>query len=69
MLGQFHKIIVTIFNVPTEAVVAFNTLQGQTDSNGLVIVKLKQKSQYRGHVFFESMRPCVIQRLLQYLKI
>ena len=39
------------------------------DSNGIVIVKLRRKLQYRCHVFFESVRPDIIFRLLQYLKL
>ena len=27
------------------------------DSNGLVIVKLKRKLNYQGHVYFQAVRP------------
>ena len=67
--GQFPKIKGTICNVPIDTVDICNTLPQPADSNGLVIVKLKRKLQYRGHVFFDAVRPRVIQRLLQYLKI
>ena len=32
-------------------------------------MKLKRKLQYRGHVYFESVRPNFIMRLLQYLEL
>ena len=32
-------------------------------------MKVKRKLQYRGHVYFESVRPNFIMRLLQYLKL
>ena len=35
-----------------------NTLPQPADSNGILIVKLKKITlQYRGHVYFESVRP------------
>ena len=40
----------------------------QADSSGLVIVKIKTKLAYRGHVYFEQVRPYIINQLLQYLK-
>ena len=39
------------------------------DSNSIVIVKLKRKLPYRGHVYLESVRPNFILRLLQYLDL
>ena len=39
------------------------------DSNSIVIVKLKRKLQYRGHVYLESVRPNFILRLLQNLDL
>ena len=32
------------------------------------MVKLKKKLTYRGHVFFEPVRPDIVQRVLEYLK-
>lgn len=34
----------------------------------VVLVKLKRKLQYRGHVYFERVRPEFVQQILQYLK-
>ena len=55
---QAFKIKGTIYNVLVEDAKTYcNTLPRPADSNGLVIVKLKRKIEYRGHVLFESVRP------------
>ena len=38
------------------------------NSNGIVVVKLKIKLEYKGHVFFEGFRPEMVAKLLTYLK-
>ena len=45
------------------------TLPRGADCNGIVMLKLKRKLIYRGHVFFEAVRPDVILTVLQYLKL
>ena len=67
--SQSAKLKGTLCNVPIDAVDVCKTLPRPADSNGIVIVKLKRKLQYRSHVYFESIRPNVIMRLLQYLKL
>ena len=67
--GQGPKIRGAICNVPIDTTAISNTLPRQADSNGPVIVKLKCKLEYRGHVYYESVRPYVINQLLQYLKL
>ena len=32
------------------------------------MLKLKKKLSYRGHVYFEPVRPEIVQRVLEYLK-
>ena len=65
---QFKKVTTTlkdqspkfkgeICNVPIDVVSTCNTLPHPADSNGLVTVKLKRKLEYRGHVYFEPVRP------------
>ena len=56
-------------NDPIDVVYICNTLPRPADSNGIVIVKLKRKFQNRGRTYFESVRPDIIFRLLQYLKL
>ena len=67
--GQSPKLKGALCNVPIDVADICNTLPRPADSNGIVIVKLKRKLQYRGHVYFESVRPDIIFRLLQYLKL
>ena len=45
-----------------------NSLPRPADSNGVIIVRLKRKAGYRGHVLFEPVRPRLTESLLQYLK-
>lgn len=33
-----------------------------------MMMKLKRKLEYRGHVYFENVRPLMIENLLHYLK-
>ena len=58
-----------ICNDPIDTIDISNTLPRQADSNGLVKVKLKCRLEYKGHVYFESVRPYVINQLLQYMKL
>ena len=44
------------------------TLPRPADSNGLIIVKLKRKVQYKSNVLFESVRPQVLKSLFLYLE-
>ena len=50
--------------IPIDVVDVCNTPPRPADSNGIIIVKLKRKFQYRGHVCFESVRPNFMQNLL-----
>ena len=51
-------IIIIIFILPKPAV-----------SNGLIVVKLKPHLKYRGHEYFEPVRPYVIYQALTNLKL
>ena len=66
--GQMEKITGTIWNVPVDNIDVTNLLPRSADSNGLVIVKLKRKVEYRGYVLFETVRPGFLRRVLSYLK-
>ena len=54
---QSPKIRGAICNVPIDAIDISNSFPCQADSNGLVIVKMKRRLQYRGHVYIKSVRP------------
>ena len=60
----------TICNIPViEVDVNCNTLPRPTDSNGLLIVKLKRKLEYESHVIFEAVRPALIAQFLEFLNL
>ena len=62
--GQPPKLKDVLCNVAIDVVDICNTLLQPADSNGNVMVKLKRKLQYSGHVYFESVRLDIIFKLL-----
>ena len=66
--GQFSKIKGAVCNVPVEADSMCNIVPRGTDSNGLILMKLKRKLSYRGHVLFEPVRRDVVNLVLDYFK-
>ena len=66
--GQSPKIKGSVCNVPVETMDVSTLLSRQANSNGLVIIKSKRNLEYRGHVFFEPVRPDIELTLLQFLK-
>ena len=51
--GQIKKTSCTICNIPIDTANVINILPRPTNSNGLVIIKLKRKLEYHGHVLCE----------------
>lgn len=66
--AQMKKITGTICNIPVAYIDVTNFLLKTVDSNGLVVVKLKRKLEYCGHVLFDAMRPDFLRKVLSYLK-
>ena len=66
--GEFPKIKGSFCNIPMETANICNILPRLAVSNGLVVVKLKRDLKYRGHVYFEPVRPHIIYQALIYLK-
>ena len=66
--GQMEKISATISNIPIYTINVTNMLPRPSDRNGLVIIKLKRKLEYRGHILFETVRPVFLKSILNYLK-
>ena len=67
--GKLPKIKGILCNIPVNEV--YNnckSLPRPADSNGLLIVKLKRKAEYRSHVLFEPVRPLFVERFLKFLK-
>ena len=67
--GEFSKIKGTVCNVPVESGNVCKILPRAADSNGLIVVKLKRDLKYRGHVYFEPVRPTAVYTALNYLKL
>lgn len=53
----------TTGNIPIYTNNATNMVTRPADSNAIVIIKLNYKLQYRGQVFFESVRPVFLQSI------
>ena len=66
--GRFPKLKGSICNIPIDLADITNVLPHGGDSNGLVIVKLKRKLNYQGHVYFEAVRLETVFHALLYLR-
>ena len=67
--GQTPNIKGTICNIPVQEIKTnCSILPRPPNSNGIVIVKLKRKLEYKSHVLFEAVRPEMVGKLLTYLK-
>ena len=67
--GKSLKIKGNICNIPVLKVdVNYNILLRPADSNGLIIVKLKRKLEYRGHVVFEAVRLNVVIQFFEFFR-
>ena len=67
--GQTAKLKGSICNVPIDTNDVTNILPLGADSNGIIMIKLKRKLSFRGHVYFEAVSPDLLVSLaLTYLK-
>ena len=56
--GQSPKVKGNICNIPVTKIESnCKSLPRPADSNEIIVVKLKRKNEFRGHVLFESARP------------
>ena len=67
--GQQRKVKGAICNVPVECDNTCKVLPRPPDSSGIIMLKLKRKLQFRGHVYFQAVRPEVINVALNWLKL
>ena len=67
--GQAPKLKGALCNIPIDINDVSTVLPRNPDSNGIILVKLKRKLEYRGHVYFEGVRPEFVAGLLEYLKL
>ena len=66
--GQTPKLKGSICNVPIDTNNVTNVLPRGDDSNGIVMVKIKRKLSFRGHVYFEEVSPDLVNLALTHLK-
>ena len=62
-IGKMKENSGTTGNIPIYTNNATNMVTRPADSNAIVIIKLNYKLQYRGQVFFESVRPVFLQSI------
>lgn len=57
-----------ICNVPVECDKTCQTLPRPPESSGIILLKLKRKLQFRGHVYYQAVRPEIVLNALNWLK-
>ena len=67
--GQQRKIKGAICNVPVECEQTCKILPRPPERSGIIMLKLKRKLEFRGHVYFQAVRPQVVLNALNWLKI
>ena len=58
-----------ICNVPVECDDTCKILPRPPEQSGIIMLKLKRKLQFRGHVYFQGVRPQFIYNALNWLKL
>ena len=66
--GQQRKIRGAICNVPVSCEETCQVLPRPPDSSGIIMLKLKRKLEFRGHVYFQAVRPELVLHALQWLQ-
>ena len=66
--GQQRKIKAAICNVPVECEETGRLLPRPSSSSGIILLKLKRKLEFRGHVYFQAVRPQLLLNTLNWLK-
>ena len=66
--GQQRKVKGAICNVPVECDQTSSLLPRPPERSGIILLKLKRKLQFKGHVYFQAVRPHFVLQALQWLK-
>ena len=66
--GQQRKVKGAICNVPVECDQTSSLLPRPPERSGIILLKLRRKFQFRGHVYFQAVRPHFVLQALQWLK-
>ena len=67
--GQQKKIKGAICNVPVECAQTCSVLPRPPETSGIIMLKLKRKLDFRGHVYFQAVRPYNILNALNWLRV
>ena len=67
--GQQRKIKGAICNVPVDCDQTCNVLPRPPEMSGIIMLKLKRKLAFRGHLYFQAVRPDIVLRALHWLKV
>ena len=65
--GQQRKLKGAICNVPVECDQTSSLLPCPPERSGNILLKLKRKLQFRGHVYVQAVRPHFVLQALQWL--
>ena len=67
--GQQRKIKDAICNVPVDCDENCNNLPRLPERSGIIMLKRKRKFEFKGHVYFQAVRPQMILHALNWLRI
>ncbi|XP_028413533.1 uncharacterized protein LOC114536369 [Dendronephthya gigantea] len=67
--GQQKKVKGAICNVPVECDQSCKILPRPPERSGIIMLKLKRKLEFRGHVYFQAVRPQFVLNALNWLKV
>ena len=67
--GQQRKIKGAICNVPVDCDETCSILPRPPERSGIIMLKLKRKVEFKGHVYFQAVRPQMILHALNWLRI
>ena len=66
--GQQRKIKGATCNVPVECEETCRVLPRPSSSSAIILLKLKRKLEFGGHVYFQAVRPQLLLDALHWLK-
>jgi hypothetical protein len=67
--GHQKKVSGAICNVPVDCDQTCKVLPRPPERSGIIMLKLKCKLEFRGHVYFQAVRPQFIENALNWLKL
>ena len=67
--GKQQKINGAICNVPVDCDQTCNIMQRPPERSEIILRKLKRKLAFRGHVYFQAVRPDIVLSSLKWLRV